>query len=62
MFGAIHTFGCLCFAHNQITHGDKLRVGDENVSLWDIRLGRKGGDYITLNPKFFFCVSGCEIY
>ena len=51
MFGAICTFGCLCFAHNQMTHGDKYVSGNQKCVVVGYPFGKK-----ILNKKYFLCL------
>ena len=54
MFCAIRTFGCLCFAHNQITHGDKFASRSRKCVVVGYPFGKKGWRLYELESKVFF--------
>ena len=56
MFGAIHTFGCLFFAHNQITHGDKFANRSRKCVFMGYPFGKKGWRLYDLESKVFLCL------
>ena len=53
-FDAIRTFGCLCFAHNQQTHGDKFASRSRKCVFVGYPYGMKGWRVYDLDSKVFF--------
>ncbi|XP_021746631.1 uncharacterized protein LOC110712474 [Chenopodium quinoa] len=54
MFDAIRTFGCLCFAHNQKTNGDKFASRSRKCVFVGYPFGKKGWRLYDLEAKVFF--------
>ena len=54
MFDAIRTFGCLCFAHNQKTQGDKFASQSRKCVFVGYPFGQKGWRVYDLDAKVFF--------
>ena len=55
-FGAIRTFGCLCFAHNQKIKGDKFASWSRKCIFWVTHSVRRGGNYLILIQRNFSCL------
>ena len=53
-FDAIRTFGCLCFAHNQKTKGDKFASKSRKCVFVGYPFGKKGWNLYDLESKEFF--------
>lgn len=53
-FDAIRTFGCLCFAHNQKTKGDKFASKSRKCVFVGYPFGQKGWRVYDLDTKEFF--------
>lgn len=53
-FDVIRTFGCLCFAHNQKTKGDKFASKSRKCVFVGYPFGQKGWRVYDLDAKEFF--------
>ena len=53
-FDTIRTFGCLCFAHNQNTKGDKFASKSRKCVFVGYPFGQKGWRLYDLDTKEFF--------
>ena len=53
VFNVIRTFGCLCFAHNQKTNGDKFASKSRKCVFMGYPFGKKGWNLYDLESKEF---------